>query len=232
MINRPTVVPVADHSVLVVFAEEFNTVALSRIHALDAAIAMNPPKGLTEVVPALVNLLVRFDPFATDHAAITAGVLALLDVPPTEVSGRHHTIEVCYDAPHAPDLAVVAQRTGLPLDAVIEQHLEGAYRVGMYGFAPGFAYLYGTPAAIGLPRNPTPGPSVPAGSVIIAAQQCIVTPTDMSTGWFAIGRSSAEMLLRHEERPFRFDVGDTVSFSRINAARLDDQFAQRATDTR
>ncbi len=42
-------------------------------------------------------------------------------------------------------------------EAVIAAHLAGDYRVFMYGFAPGYAYLTGVPEAIHLPRKAGPG---------------------------------------------------------------------------
>jgi inhibitor of KinA len=217
----PSVVPVADHAVLVAFDQEITDATLARIHALDAALSRRPPLGMTEIVPALTHLLVAFDPLVTDHDAITAAVFANLDATTTRAAGTIHRIDVCYDADFAVDLATVADRTELSESAVIDAHLAGTYRVGMYGFAPGYAYLYGTPAAIEIPRNPTPGPAIPAGSVIIAGQQCLIIPTAMSTGWFALGRCPIPMLTNDPARPFLFDVGDTVTFQRIDKAAFE-----------
>lgn len=47
-----------------------------------------------------------------------------------------------------PDLAAVARAAGLSIDAAIGMHLQAEYVVRMYGFAPGYAYLSGVPAAI------------------------------------------------------------------------------------
>ncbi len=219
--NIPSVVPVADHAVLVAFDQEISDATLARIHALDAALSEHPPLGMTEIVPALTHLLVAFDPLVTDHIAITAAVLANLGTATTKAAGTIHEIDVCYEADFALDLATVADRTGLSALAVIDAHLSGTYTVGMYGFAPGYAYLYGTPPAIEIPRNPTPGPIIPAGSIIIAGQQCLVIPTAMSTGWFALGRCPIPMLTNDPARPFLFDVGDTVKFRRIDQAAFE-----------
>jgi inhibitor of KinA len=215
-VNIPSVVPVADHAVLVAFDQAITHATLARIHALDAALSQRPPLGMTEIVPALTHLLVAFDPLVTDHVSITAAVFANLDTTTTKAPGAKHIIDVCYDADFADGLATVADRTGLSESAVIDAHLSATYTVGMYGFAPGYAYLYGTPAAIEIPRNPTPGPMIPAGSVIIAGQQCLIIPTAMSTGWFALGRCPIPMLTDDPARPFLFDVGDTVTFRRID----------------
>lgn len=222
----PTVVPVADHAVLVGFGGEINEATLSRIHALDAALTLSPPAGLTEIVPAMTTLLVAFDPMLTDHTSISAAVFDSLASHTNTASGTRHVIDVCYDAEHAPDVSVAAERCGLTAAEVVDAHLASTFIVGMYGFAPGYAYLYGTPAQIQLPRNPTPGPAVPAGSVIIAGQQCLIIPVAMSTGWFAIGRTAKQMLTADPDRPFLVDVGDTVKFRRIDAIELNRQLCE------
>lgn len=219
--TAPELVPVADHAVLVEFGGDIDDTTLARIQSLDAALAATPPDGLVEVVPALTHLLVVFDPVVTDHAAIASAVTDRIHHRASATPGTHHVVDICFDAPHAPDLIAAAERAGISPEAVAEAHLAAEYRVGMYGFAPGYAYLYGTPPSIQLPRNPTPGPSVPAGSVIITGQQCLVIPVAMSTGWFAIGRSPVQVLRNDPERPFLFDVGDTVGFRRITTDELE-----------
>jgi inhibitor of KinA len=232
MTTTPVAVPVADHGVLVVFDDHISDETHARILALDAALARNPPAGLTEIVPAMTTLLVTFDPLATDHTSITAAVHDNLTAPSAASRGAAHVIDVCYDKQNAPDLAALAKRAGIDSEAAIAAHLAGTYTVGMYGFAPGYAYMYGTPASIQQPRNPTPGPLVPAGSVIIAGQQCLIIPIAMSTGWFAIGRSPASMYTADHDKPFLFDIGDTVTFQRIDGNDLESRLAEQDAGTR
>ena len=73
----------------------------------------------------------------------------------------------------------------------------------------------GTPAAIQLPRKPAAIRGVPAGSVIIAGPQCIVTTLLMPAGWWVLGRSPTRILTGDEDQPFLFDVGDAVRMRRI-----------------
>ena len=226
-LSPPELVPVADHGVLVVVAEDISDEARARVHALDVALAHDPPLGLVEIVPAMTTLLVVFDPLVTDHDAIGAAIVDRFAAPGVVPAGVAHVVDVCYEGEHAPDLAALASRCGLDVDAVVDAHLAGAYTVGMYGFAPGYAYLYGTPTSIQQPRNPTPGALRPAGSVIVAGQQCLVIPTALSTGWFAIGRSPASVFRADHDRPFLFEVGDTVTFRRIDAGELDTRLAER-----
>lgn len=226
MTTTPILVPVADHGVLVVFDEHttINDETRVRIHALDASLAGDPPAGLREIVPAMTTLLVVFDPLETDHVAISAAVRDNLSAQGTVVHGTTHLIDVCYDLRHAPDLPALAARAGIDTDSAVAAHCGGTYTVGMYGFAPGYAYMYGTPASIQQPRNSTPGPLIPAGSVIVAGQQCLIIPVAMSTGWFAIGRTSVSMYTADDDKPFLFAVGDTVTFQPIGA----DDFDERA----
>ena len=60
----------------------------------------------------------------------------------------------------------------------------------MYGFAPGYAYLSGLPRRCGSTASPAPVRDVPAGSVIIAGGQCLITTLTMPTGWWIIGHST------------------------------------------
>ncbi|WP_085863590.1 5-oxoprolinase subunit B family protein [Pseudooctadecabacter jejudonensis] len=223
----PTCTPVADYGVLVTFADMFEAGAHARIRALDQALSHAPIEGVTEWVPALVNLMVVFDPLQTDHGAVTQAVEHLLleaDVAPT--SGQTCVIDVCYDAPFAPDLAAVAKTTGMSRDGVINAHLSGDYDVLMFGFAPGYGYLGGVPDAIYVPRKSAAVPGVPAGAVMIADRQCLVTTLTMPTGWSVIGRSPTQILTGAADAPTAFQVGDRVQFNRISA---DDMARQGVT---
>lgn len=212
--------PVGDRALLVEFDGQVDDAALALVRSLDAALADTPPPGIVEVVPATTSLLVVFDPLVTDHAAVTRFVESRTVRPGGPVPGSHHVVEVCYDDEFAPDLAEVVERTGLGAAEVVAAHLAGRYTVGMYGFAPGYAYLVGVPAPIRLPRKPTPGPVVPAGSVLVTGRQCLVVPTPLSTGWFVIGRSPTRVFDPDSQRPFRFGVGDTVTFERIDTGTM------------
>ncbi len=213
---------VADHAVQVEFAETLSDDAHAAVLALDLALASDPPRGMREAVPAYVSLLVDFDPLETDHRAVEASLRRLIQAGATlNRQPAERVVEVCYDAPLAPDLDAVAQRTGLDREAVIAAHLAGRYHVYMYGFAPGYAYLAGVPPALRLNRKPAPVRGVAAGSVLIAGPQCLVSTLTMPTGWWIIGRSPTPILLDDPTRPFLFDVGDRVIFRRISRAAFE-----------
>ncbi|MEN9409385.1 MAG: hypothetical protein RL216_1359 [Pseudomonadota bacterium] len=214
--------PVADRALLVEFGDAVDEAVHDRVRALDSALRAAAVPGVLEIVPAMVNLLIVFDPVATDHAAVSHSVRPLLDgLSHTGNPVALHEIPVCYDGDYGRDLAAVSAQTGLDAEAVIAAHLAGDYSVYMYGFAPGYAYLSGVPEAIRLPRKSSPVRAIPAGSVIIAGGQCLVTTLTMPTGWWVIGRTSARVLTEDPARPFLFDVGDRVRFRRVAAEALD-----------
>ena len=210
---------IADHALLVTFADDISEEAHKLVLALDTVMTSDMPVGVIETVPALVNLMVSFDPIVTDHVAVETQLrrcLEGLETKATEGVARH--VQVCYDASLAPDLTAVASATGLSTEAVINAHVAGEYDVLMYGFAPGYAYLSGVPDQIRVPRKPAPVRDVPAGSVIIAGAQCLITTLTMPTGWSIIGRSPTSIFTGDPKHPFLFDVGDRVIFERIDLA--------------
>jgi inhibitor of KinA len=213
--------PVADHAILVDFADTLSDAAHAAVLHLDQALAAHPCTGFREAIPAFVNLLVDFDPLITDHRAVETHLRGLLDHPAAAASlPAQREVLVCYDDDLAPDLASVARMTGLSTETVINAHLAGDYAVFLYGFAPGYAYLGGVPKPIQLDRKPAAVRGVAAGSVIIAGPQCLVTTLTMPTGWWIIGRSPTQILTGDPERPFLFDVGDKVRFRRITRAEF------------
>lgn len=218
----PSFTAVADHALLVQLGDDISEELSARVLQLDQAIAAAPPSGLRETIPAFVNVLVEFDPLVTDHIEMETALRALFDADAEQASeGVVHDVTVCYDTDLSPDLDAVAQATGMSTDAVIAMHLAGEYRVGMYGFAPGYAYLSGVPKPLQLPRKSTAIRDIPAGSVLIAGPQCLVTTLKMPTGWSIIGRSTTQILREASDRPFLFDVGDRVQFRRIDRATFE-----------
>ena len=206
---KPQFKAIADHALLVTFAEEISEEAHAHVVTLDKALANDTPAGVIESVPALVNLLVSFDPMRTDHLTVEAHVQSCLDGMVSQaIAGVQRTVQV-------------ASATGLSSEAVINAHLACDFQVLMYGFAPGYAYLSGVAEQIQVPRKRAPVRDVPAGSVIIAGPQCLVTTLTMPTGWSILGRSPTPIFTGDPNHPFLFDVGDKVTFERIDRPTFD-----------
>ncbi|KQW72473.1 kinase [Ensifer sp. Root127] len=206
---------------------EFGALIDEHIHGqvirLDAVLRNAPFGGFIEAVPAYASLLVRFDPLVTDHGQVKTAVSNLIAHPGIfDQPETLREVHVCYDPELAPDLLYVARACGLSPDEVVNAHLAGEYKVFMYGFAPGYAYLAGVPRQVQLPRKQAAVRGVSAGSVLIAGPQCLVTTLEMPTGWWIIGRSPTKILDRASEKhPFLFEVGDRVRFRRISRADFD-----------
>jgi hypothetical protein len=107
----PRLTPVADRALLVEFGDTVDEAAHDLVVALDAVLRAAPPMGMVEAVPAMVNLLIVFDPCITGHDAIADAVrprLAGLVADPTAVAC--HDVPVCYEADLAPDVKASLER--------------------------------------------------------------------------------------------------------------------------
>lgn len=161
--------------------------------------------GALEVVPAARTVL--FDGVA-DPAALGA---RLRDwTPSAEVpAGELVEIAVTYDGP---DLALVADRWGTDLAGVVARHSEVEYVAAFCGFAPGFSYLSGLPAPLGVPRLDVPRPRVAPGSVGLAGAWCGIYPTASPGGWRLLGRTDATLWDPTRARPALLAPGTRVVF--------------------
>jgi hypothetical protein len=121
-------------------------------------------------------------------------------------------LDVIYDGP---DLADVAARLGVTPDEVADLHCSAPYTVAFCGFAPGFAYLRGTPEALCLPRLATPRTDVPAGSVAVAGGWSAVYPRSGPGGWILLGRTERTLFDVDADPPALLAPGRHVVFRRI-----------------
>lgn len=217
----PTLRPIADTGVLVEFADVIDDAVHQRVLSLDAALQAQPPTGLTEMIPAYASLFVGYDALQTDYATISNSITSLLNVS-AEQSGStsHWQIPVCYAEEFAPDMASLCDTLNLSADDIIAQHCSPHYKVYMYGFAPGYAYLGGVPDNIQVPRKTAPVMDIPVGSVMIAGPQSLITTVVMPSGWWVIGRTRQTPLQPDSDTPFLFQVGDTVQFVPVSTTEF------------
>lgn len=125
------------------------------------------------------------------------------------LSHRTVTIPVVYDGP---DLAAVAELTGLSADEVVAAHTGTPWQVAFGGFAPGFAYLVGGDPRLQVPRRAQPRTSVPAGSVGLAGEFSGVYPRASPGGWQLIGRTDTVLWDLDRDPPALLDAGVIVRF--------------------
>jgi KipI family sensor histidine kinase inhibitor len=150
---------------------------------------------------------VLFDGVA-DVAALTR---TLADWVPTAAAPAGELVEigVRYDGP---DLAAVADRWGLPIEAAVERHTSVEYVAAFCGFSPGFSYLRGLPEELAVPRLDSPRARVPAGSVGLAGSWCGVYPTSSPGGWRILGTTDTSLWDQDREPPALLPPGTRVRF--------------------
>jgi inhibitor of KinA len=218
---RPVVQPVGDTAVLLGFGSAIDPAVFDHILALEAALNADPPPGMVETVPAYVTLLIVFDPLLTDADTIAAAALQAQMAATPRTGGTLHSIPMCSEGDLAADLDEAAERLGMTPQAMLDVHFASEFRVYMYGFAPGYAYMDGVAPALQLPRKAVPVRSRPPGTVMIAGGQCLITTLPMPTGWWVIGTTRTAVLRLHDAAPFLLQPGDRVRFAPQTRAAFD-----------
>lgn len=209
----PILRPIADTGVLVEFGNIIDDDVHDKVLGFDTIIRQANITGITECVPSYTCVLVGYDPLITDSDLIGEQIEKCLSIEQTNtLQSTHWQIPTCYADSMAPDLSAVASHVGISEHDVIEQHCSGNYKIYMYGFAPGYAYMGGVPKSIQLPRKTGPVMNVPAQTVMIAGPQCLITTLTMPTGWWRIGLTTFKPLQMSRSNPFVLSVGDTLEF--------------------
>jgi KipI family sensor histidine kinase inhibitor len=222
----PTIEPFGDAAILITLGSALDPRLPARSQATAAAIdaARIDRPAIGRPVPAQASVLVPFDPLAIaleDVVGVAEEALVAADdyaVHSGEgdgaiASGRDAIeIPVRYGGSDGPDLEAIAELHGLRPADVIDRHASASYRVLFLGFAPGFAYLGGLPAALATPRRDSPRERIPAGSVGIAGEQTGVYPIAMPGGWHLIGRTDMVLFDPSRPDPALLRPGATVRF--------------------
>ncbi len=199
---------VGEFSWLLSFDEADERRANERARAAASLLRGLSPDGLVEAIPAARTLFVEGN--ENFDSGVLAGLEAgSLDAPPP--AGRAHEIRVTFDGE---DLPAVSAALGLSSAAFEEAFLATAFTVGFLGFSPGFAYLYGLPRNLQLPRRRTPRLSVPAQSLAMAGPYVGIYPAAMPGGWSLLGLAEARLFDARRNPPTLLSPGDTVRFGR------------------
>ena len=165
-----------------------------------------------EVTSGLSSVLIEADRFA-DLVGFVGHELRR-PVEGEAEPARHHEIEVVLDGE---DLAEALVATGLDLDG-LRRALEVELAVATVGFSPGFGYLTGIHGPLAqLPRRSTPRPSVPVGSLAVAAGMAALYPQATPGGWWLLGRTVEVLFDQYDDdRPSRLEPGDTVALTVVS----------------
>lgn len=208
-----------ESAISVEFGETIEPAINDSVLALDQALFEAKIEGIIETVPTYRSLMVHFDPRRWQTAGLIEIIkgLTAIGVKKNRIP-RRWEIPACYEPPYGEDLAETASGLGLSTDQVISLHAGAIFRVYMYGFAPGFTFLGGLPAELGISRRPKPRPPAPSQSLMIAGGQALITSFAMPTGWYVLGRTPLSMFDLQRDPPVLLNIGDEVRFHPIDAA--------------
>lgn len=163
--------------------------------------------AVREIVPAARTVLLDG---VTDPDRLAAELTGWEVAPLPARVGTAVEIPVRYDGP---DLAEVAARWGVSVEAAVRIHTAAEFRVAFCGFAPGFGYLTGLGERYGVPRRATPRTAVPAGSVALAGPYTGVYPRSSPGGWQLVGTTDAVLWDAGREPAALLAPGTRVRFT-------------------
>ncbi|MGL5018052.1 MAG: 5-oxoprolinase subunit PxpB [Luteolibacter sp.] len=212
-----TLKPLGDCAWLAEFPGLTGEAALARVMGLAAALEVQRPAAVLDVVASFDSLAVHFAGGGGSKVLRWIQSAAVVDQLP---QGAEIQIPVCYGGEHGPDLDEVAEKTGLSADEVIALHSGAVYTVAAVGFSPGFPYLLGLPECLRVPRRGTPRLAVPAGSVAIAGGQAGIYPFASPGGWQVLGRTAVSLFDPSLPRPALLRSGDRVRFVAVDRLEM------------
>ena len=214
MTENRTLLSCGEHAVLVEVGGLDEVLAFSSAVREAVAAGTSGFSGVIDIVPAATTVLVVVN-------ATIEPVRQALSTLPIAVSGDVPTgdqvieIPVHYDGP---DLAEVAELSGLSVQDVIAAHTGTDWRVAFCGFAPGFAYLGWGDPQLAVPRRREPRTSVPAGSVALAGEFSAIYPRSSPGGWQLIGHTETVVFDIAREPPALLQPGAAVRFVEVSGA--------------
>jgi len=217
-----------DTAFTVEFGDRIDPAIQARVAALDAALTaaqgLGRLAGLVETVPTFRSLTLIYDPLHTSRDALEAVVRDCLSASDAggEASGRQWRLPAVYGGNEGPDLAAVAEASGLDPAAVIAAHAEREYVVYMLGFLPGFPFMGDVAEALRLPRRAEPRVRVPAGSLAIANGLTAIYPWESPGGWHLLGRCPVPLFDPARTCPALLAAGDRVRFTPVSAEAMAD----------
>jgi KipI family sensor histidine kinase inhibitor len=208
-----------DTALVVEFGDRVDPHLSALVLALARRVEAAAIAGVVETVPTFRSLMVHYDCLQISNAELKRRIAPLLGNLQTRAqAGRRWRLPACYHTSLGPDLAEVAQRTGLSVAEVVEHHASAAFQVYMVGFLPGFAYLGGLPRELELPRRENPRLKVEAGSIAIAMAMSVIYSIESPGGWNILGRTPVRLWDLRRDPAALVSPGDQVSFEPISLA--------------
>ncbi|SAK90732.1 allophanate hydrolase [Caballeronia hypogeia] len=217
---------------VIVEVQSSDRIAANRVaREIAARISAAGHAFIHDIVPAMTTVGVHYDPHRVDvgtsgqlpYQVIEVLLERILDESreASTNAGRVVDIPVCYGGEYGPDLAEVAQNSGISASDVVKLHTSELVDVMMIGFAPGHPYIGLFDEQLAPPRRATPRTAVPPGSVGLANRQSVIYPVTLPGGWNLIGRTPLRMFDPSRPDPCLLQAGDKIRFVSISPAEFD-----------
>ena len=212
--DKPRFFPAGDLALVAELGDAISPEINRKVRSLTDALEQGSIPGVFDFLPTYRSVLVYYDPILTTTAEVENGIERLLQTAEATDTGERHVVHIptLYGGDMGPDIAFVAEHSGIDEQQVISIHSGADYLVYMMGFSPGFAYLGGLDERLATPRLQSPRTEIPAGAVGIAETQTGVYPVASPGGWQLIGRTPVRLFDPARERPVLLSAGDYVRF--------------------
>ena len=150
---KARITPVGGNGLYIELCRTIDLECNKKVHGLYYSLA--DVKGVLEAVVGYGSLLLIYNPLETSFEELKA-LVEKTDIEVVKREPNLFRVPVIYGGEHGPDLKLVAEKTGLSEEEVVEIHTSRVYTCYMLGFTPGFVYLGDVDDRIAVPRLPTP----------------------------------------------------------------------------
>ena len=227
--DKPQFFPAGDMALVAELGDAISPAINRRVRSLTDALEQGSIPGVFDFLPTYRSVLVYYDPLITSSTEVESGIKRLLENAVAADTGARHIVHIptLYGGDMGPDIAFVAEHSGLDEQEVVRIHSGADYLVYMMGFSPGFAYLGGLDERLATPRLQSPRTEIPPGAVGIAEAQTGVYPVASPGGWQLIGRTPVRLFDPTRERPVLLSAGDYVRFAPIDSQQAYDEILRQ-----
>ena len=227
--GRPRFFPAGDLALVAELGDAISPEINRKVRSLTDALEQGSIPGVFDFLPTYRSVLVYYDPLRITSGEVEEGIERLLQNAEATDTGTRHVVHLptLYGGDMGPDIAFVAEHSGLDEQQVISIHSATDYLVYMMGFSPGFAYLGGLDERLATPRLQSPRTEIPPGAVGIAETQTGVYPVASPGGWQLIGRTPVKLFDPARERPVLLSAGDYVRFVPLESRQAYDDILKQ-----
>lgn len=208
---QTTIGDYGDSGLLVTFSGADRETRWSAAHALQQLLRPRAP-AVVDVVAGFDTAFVTFDPLVLDHDQARALVRRLLGLAVPRGPVRELAVPVVYGGERGPDLDEVAAELGLEPTELVRRHTATEWIVRLRGSPAASPMMDGPVWPEPVPRSATPRIRLPAGSVGLSGQQCMVYAADSPGGWRLVGQTPARLVDVERDGLVVYTPGDRFRF--------------------